>query len=101
MPDANLESGLGLSSLERVELLSALEDRYQVDLNETNFANAATVGDLEKLLQGERASTAAASFTIQLFTIPDGPCAGRPRGCAWRRIICWRARRCFFWDGPA
>ena len=35
MPDANLESGLGLSSLERVELLSALEDRYQVDLSET------------------------------------------------------------------
>ena len=53
-PDANLESGLGLSSLERVELLSALEDRYQVDLSETEFANAATVGDLEKLLRGER-----------------------------------------------
>jgi long-chain acyl-CoA synthetase len=53
-PDANLESGLGLSSLERVELLSALEDRYQVDLSETEFANVATVGDLEKLLQSER-----------------------------------------------
>jgi long-chain acyl-CoA synthetase len=53
-PDTNLESGLGLSSLERVELLSALEDRYQVDLSETGFANAATVGDLENLLQGER-----------------------------------------------
>ncbi len=53
-PDANLESGLGLSSLERVELLSALEDRYQVDLSETEFAGAATVGDLEKLLQGNR-----------------------------------------------
>jgi len=53
-PDANLESGLGLSSLERVELLSALEDRYQIDLSETEFANAATVGDLEKLLQSER-----------------------------------------------
>jgi long-chain acyl-CoA synthetase len=53
-PDAKLESGLGLSSLERVELLSALEDRYQVDLSEAAFANAATVGDLEKLLQGER-----------------------------------------------
>jgi long-chain acyl-CoA synthetase len=53
-PDANLESGLGLSSLERVELLSALEDRYQVELSETNFANATTVGDLEKLLQGGR-----------------------------------------------
>jgi long-chain acyl-CoA synthetase len=58
MPDATLESGLGLSSLERVELLGALEDRYQIDLSETNFetrfTNAATVGDLEKLLQGER-----------------------------------------------
>jgi long-chain acyl-CoA synthetase len=50
----DLESGLGLSSLERVELLGALEDRYQVDLSETQFASAATVGDLEKLLQGER-----------------------------------------------
>ena len=52
-PDANLESGLGLSSLERVELLSALEDRYQVELSETGFANSATLGDLEKLLRGE------------------------------------------------
>ncbi|MGA9805867.1 MAG: 1-acyl-sn-glycerol-3-phosphate acyltransferase, partial [Terriglobales bacterium] len=61
MPEANLESGLGLSSLglsslERVELLSALEDRYQLDLSETKFANAATVGDLEKLLRDERAA---------------------------------------------
>jgi long-chain acyl-CoA synthetase len=55
MADANLESGLGLSSLERVELLSALEDRYQLELSETKFANAATVGDLERLLHGERA----------------------------------------------
>jgi long-chain acyl-CoA synthetase len=57
IPDANLESGLGLSSLERVELLSALEDRYQVDLNETNFANAATIGDLEKLLRDTSAAS--------------------------------------------
>jgi long-chain acyl-CoA synthetase len=53
-PDADLESELGLSSLERVELLGALEDRYQVDLSETKFASATTVGDLEKLLQGKR-----------------------------------------------
>lgn len=53
-PDANLEEGLGLTSLERVELLGALEDRYQIDLSETKFASAATVGDLEKLLHGER-----------------------------------------------
>jgi long-chain acyl-CoA synthetase len=51
-----LENGLGLSSLERVELISALEDRYQIDLGETNFATIATVGDLERLIQGQRSS---------------------------------------------
>jgi long-chain acyl-CoA synthetase len=54
-PNATLENALGLSSLERVELLSALEDRFQIDLSEsaleTKFASAATVGDLENLLQ--------------------------------------------------
>ena len=51
-PNANLESDLHLSSLDRVELLSALEDRYQVDLNETRFASARTVGELENLVRG-------------------------------------------------
>ncbi len=51
-PNANLESDLHLSSLDRVELLSALEDRYQVDPNETRFASARTVGELESLLRG-------------------------------------------------
>ncbi len=49
---ANLETDLNLSSLDRVELLSALEDRYQVDLSETRFAAVNTVGDLERMLQG-------------------------------------------------
>jgi long-chain acyl-CoA synthetase len=46
----NLDADLGLSSLDRVELLSALEDRYQIDLSETRFAAINTVGDLERLL---------------------------------------------------
>ncbi|MGB9232818.1 MAG: AMP-binding protein [Terriglobales bacterium] len=54
-PDADLENDLGLSSLERVELLGALEDRYQVDLSETKFSSVATVADLDKLLRCERA----------------------------------------------
>ena len=45
-----LEKDLQLSSLDRVELMSAIEERYQVDLNEVQFADAATVGQLEKLL---------------------------------------------------
>ena len=50
----NLESELNLSSLDRVELLSALEDRYQIDLSETRFANVTTVGELEHMLHGKR-----------------------------------------------
>ena len=42
---------LQLSSIERVELLSVLEDRYQVDLNEADFASAETAGAIEGLLQ--------------------------------------------------
>src|SRR5262249_9081950 len=30
-PESSLDSGLGLTSLERVELLGAIEDRYQID----------------------------------------------------------------------
>ncbi len=41
---------LPLSSIERVELLSALEDRYQVDLSETEFASADTLAALERLV---------------------------------------------------
>jgi long-chain acyl-CoA synthetase len=51
--NATLDSDLGLSSLDRVELLSALEDRYQVDLSETHFNSVRTVGDLERMLRGE------------------------------------------------
>jgi long-chain acyl-CoA synthetase len=45
-----LEKDLQMSSLDRVELMSAIEERYQVDLNEVQFADAATVSQLEKLL---------------------------------------------------
>jgi len=50
-PGANLTTDLNLSSIDRVELLSAIEDRYQIDLNETDFAAAATVGELEEILR--------------------------------------------------
>jgi long-chain acyl-CoA synthetase len=42
---------LNLSSLDRVELLGAIEDRYQIDVNETQFTSAATVGELERLVR--------------------------------------------------
>ncbi|HWS95179.1 MAG TPA: 1-acyl-sn-glycerol-3-phosphate acyltransferase, partial [Candidatus Methylomirabilis sp.] len=48
--DAKLEGDLNLSSMDRVELMSALEDRYQVNLSEANFAQISTVGELERML---------------------------------------------------
>ena len=51
--DSALDSDLGLGSLDRVELLGALEDRYQVDLGEVRFNAVRTVGDLERVLRGD------------------------------------------------
>ncbi|MGC1186905.1 MAG: AMP-binding protein [Candidatus Acidiferrales bacterium] len=45
---------LSLDSLERVELIGALEDRYQVELDQTKFSEARTVEDLQRLV-GESA----------------------------------------------
>jgi long-chain acyl-CoA synthetase len=49
--NADLQTDLNLSSLDRVELLGAIEDRYQIDLNETQFTSAATLGELERLVR--------------------------------------------------
>lgn len=54
--NANLDSDLGLSSLDRVALLNAVEDRYQVDLSEVRFSSLRTVRDLEHVLRGEAAA---------------------------------------------
>jgi long-chain acyl-CoA synthetase len=51
---ANLTTDLKLDSLGRVELMSALEDRYQVELDEAAFTAATTLGDIEKMIH-ERA----------------------------------------------
>jgi long-chain acyl-CoA synthetase len=47
----HLERELNLTSLDRVELMSALEQRFQVELNESSFASARTVNDIERILQ--------------------------------------------------
>ncbi len=42
--------GLGLSSLERVELMVALEDQFQTRIDETRFAGAKTLDELREVL---------------------------------------------------
>lgn len=47
----HLEKELNLSSLDRVELMSALEETFHVELSESAFAEAKTAADVERLLQ--------------------------------------------------
>ena len=42
--------GLGLSSLERVELMVALEDQFQARIDETRFAGAKTLDELRSIV---------------------------------------------------
>jgi long-chain acyl-CoA synthetase len=68
--DFELDSDLGLSSLDRVELISALEDRYQVDLSETRFSEARTVADIEKMLGGEARQKALYHYPVWVLRWP-------------------------------
>lgn len=50
-PDDRLEEDLGIDSLSAMELLSALEDRYEVNLvNDPRTTQVTTVADLTDLL---------------------------------------------------
>ncbi|MBI4457158.1 MAG: AMP-binding protein [Acidobacteria bacterium] len=76
-PDASLERDLNLSSIDRVELLSALEDRYQVDVSEAKFSAAITVGELEQMLR-QRALDAGITY--------DYPCWPQRWPITWIRL---------------
>ncbi len=59
-PGATLEE-LGLSSLERVELMVALEETFGAHIDEQAFAEARSVGDLKSLVEQGATSGAPAS----------------------------------------
>lgn len=46
-----LAGDLKLDSLGRIELLSALEDRYQIELDEAAITSATTLGEIERIIE--------------------------------------------------
>jgi long-chain acyl-CoA synthetase len=60
-PSAKLATDLKLDSLGRVELLSALEDRYQIEIDEASFTAATTVADVERIVRGAGGEAETAS----------------------------------------
>jgi long-chain acyl-CoA synthetase len=61
-PGAHLENDLSLSSLDRVELMAAIENRYQVDLGDREFSQVNTVADLENLLKKSAPEAKTANY---------------------------------------
>ncbi|HEY2974015.1 MAG TPA: AMP-binding protein [Pyrinomonadaceae bacterium] len=53
-PSAKLGADLKLDSLGRIELLSALEDRYQLEIDEAAFTDATTLAEVEKIIREGR-----------------------------------------------
>ena len=51
---SRLSEDLNLDSLSRVELMSAIEDRYQIDVDEQAFIQTKSVADIERLIRGEQ-----------------------------------------------
>ncbi len=62
---------LGLSSLERVELMMALEETFQVTVDESRFTAASTVADLEALTRPLEAGGPAAIAVSEAIDFPS------------------------------
>ena len=78
-PGVTIEE-LGLSSLERIEMMVALEEALSTTIDESAFANASTVADLEKL--------AAAPALGEAVPEPvDFPRWNRSRPIRWMRAV--------------
>ena len=94
-PSAKLGADLKLDSLGRVELLSAIEDRYQVEIDEAAFTEETTIGEVERIIR-EGASEEAAPYPyprwqerwpirwlriamLYILVIPVTRLLGRPR----------------------
>ena len=98
-----LAEDLGLSSLERIDLLASLEDRYGIELNEGAFSNLSTIGQVREWVAGQAASTAPgrSSAADAATAIEPRTAAGRippPRWARTRAVVVVRSamRRALF-----
>jgi long-chain acyl-CoA synthetase len=67
---ANLAGDLKLDSLGRVELLSALEDQYQIELDEAAITEATTIGDVERIVSQTKSEAVAYPYPRWAMRFP-------------------------------
>ena len=69
-PSSTLAGDLKLDSLGRVELLSALEDRYQIELDEAAITEATTVADIEAIVSRGKSEAVAYPYPRWAMRLP-------------------------------
>jgi long-chain acyl-CoA synthetase len=69
-PSASLSDDLKLDSLGRVELLSALEDQYQIELDEAAITEATTIGDIEQIVSRGKSETVSYPYPRWAMRFP-------------------------------
>jgi len=67
---ANLANDLKLDSLGRVELLSALEDQYQIELDEASITEATTIADIERIVSRGKSEAVAYPYPRWAMRFP-------------------------------
>lgn len=67
---ANLANDLKLDSLGRVELLSALEDQYQIEIDEAAITDATTIADVERIVSHEKSEAVAYPYPRWAMRFP-------------------------------
>ena len=54
-PDAELVADLGINSLELADLVFSCESKYNIEIDEEDYKNFVTVGDVVEYLEAHRA----------------------------------------------
>jgi acyl carrier protein len=90
--NVSFQRDLAADSLDLVELIAAVEDKYDVELPEEELENMKNIGDLWQFLEAPwRSRQLLASAPTPCRCAPSGPRAGRWRSPAWAST---RPRRC-------
>jgi long-chain acyl-CoA synthetase len=96
-PDTAIDA-LGLSSLERVELLMAIEEHAQTTIDESAFAEARTIADLAKLAGEGAGNEAGPAITgAEAASAPLGPARRGDGGEGPVDFPTWNRRWPFTW----
>ena len=87
-PSTTTLDELGLSSLERVELMAALEEKFGSTIDESAFANAEDLGDAGAASSRQSPSTSRGGRRDRRLPVLE-PVAGRPASLRRARLPTW------------